>query len=185
MRRKSPSRHRVRPHKRMGKTVKSYVRGKGTSQKHSSRHKVVGKEGSSRKTMEDYEITFYYSKDRKEVVPVAARDSDDALNLALQRRKMKHLKPIKILVVDGIGAILGTIVGKVAGGTRSAIEAFRMDYAKGASEREAAKQVREMSIAQRDALREAFAKKQLARAKAGNRAAQIWCEQHNIAWMEV
>ena len=187
MTRRSPSRHTVKKYTRKGKTVKSHLRGRGSKTTRRSRvvGKTVGKEGSARKTMEDYEITFYYSKGRKEVVPVAGRDSDDALNLALQRRKMKNLKPIKILIVDGLGSILGTIAGKVAGGTRSAVEAFRKDYSKGASEREAMKQVREMNIAEKNALREAFAEKQLARAKKGNRAAQIWCEDHNIAWVNV
>lgn len=183
--RKSPARHRVKSHKRKGKQVKSYERGSGTRQIRTTRRKLVGKEGSSRKTMEDYEITFYYSKGRKETVPIAARDSDDALNLALERRKKKHLKPIKIMVKDGVGSILGTITGKIAGGTQAAVAAFRAERMKGATEREALKQVREMREAERDVLREEFAKRQLARARRGDRAAQIWCEQHNIAWEAV
>lgn len=181
--RKYPVRHQVKAHSRRGFPVRSYIRGSGVPQVTYKRR--LRQEGSSRKSMEDYEITFYYSKGRKETLPIAAQDSDDALNIALQRRKMTNLKPIKIVVKDGIGQILGKITGKVAGEVRSAIEAFRAEYAKGAPEREAAKQVREMSIAERERLREQFAKKQLANARKGDRTAQLWCERHNIGWEAV
>ena len=135
--------------------------------------------------MEDYEITFHYSKGRKETIPIAARDADDALNLALHRRKKKHLKPIKIVIKDGIGRILGTIAGKVAGGVHSALSAFRAEYAKGRVEREELKHLREMREAEKQKKLEEISKRMLGRAKAGDRSAQIWCENHHIAWQAV
>lgn len=185
--RKTSIRHRVKTHTRNGKTVRSYSRGKGARRRSVARasSRTIAKEGSSRKTMEDYKVVFHYANKTKEMVPTAARDADDALSLAMKKRKRKRLKPVKIEVIDGLGAILGTIVGKVAGGIASAAQAFRAQRAKGASEREAQKQVREMSIAERDKLREEFATTQLAKARAGDRAAQIWCEKHHIAWEQV
>ncbi|MBA7493560.1 hypothetical protein ES702_04119 [subsurface metagenome] len=182
--RKLPIRHKVRTHTRNGKRVRSYMRGKGKSES----KPYIGKlrhEGSSRKTMEDYKIIFYYSKKRKETVKVAARDSDDALSLALKRRKRKGLKPLKIMVIDGVGAILGTIAGAVAGGVHSALVAFRAQHAKGAEERAKLTQLREESEAKKKAWLEETAKKMLDKARAGNRPSQIWCEKHHIAWEQV
>lgn len=185
MKRKSPIRHRVKQHTRQGHRVQGYMRGHGTQSRRPFTKRRLKGEGTTRKTMEDYTITFYYSKGRKETIPMAARDSDDALNLALHRRKKKHLKPIKIVIKDGIGRILGSVVGKVAGGIQSAVQAFRAERAKGIPEREALSQIREMKEAERAKIREDFAKKQLTRAKTGDRSAQIWCESHHIAWQAV
>ena len=183
--RKSPVKHKVKSHVREGKRVNSYVRGHGTQSKPYTKKRLVRHDGSSRKTMEDYKIIFYYSNKRKETVLVAARDSDDALNIALKRRKMKSLKPIKIMVIDSFGSVLGSVFGKVAGGIQSAAAAYRAERAKGAPEREVLKQVREMKESERAELREDFASKQLTRAKSGDRAAQIWSEKHNIGWESV
>lgn len=183
--RKSPVRHRVKSHIRAGSRVTSYVRGKGRTANPFTRRRLLKKEGSTRESMEDYTITFYYSKGRKETIPLAARDADDALNLALQQRKMKQLKPIKIVVKDSVGAILGSIAGKVAGGVSTAIKAFRAQYAKGAKERAELKQLQEESLAEKEAWLERKSQEMLRKARLGNRTAQIWCEQHNIAWEQV
>jgi len=79
---------------------------------------IQREEGSRRKSFEHYKITFYYKGGKQETVNVAARDSDDALNLALKNRKTK-LKPRSIAIKDGVGEVLAKIAtgfGKVHAG---------------------------------------------------------------------
>jgi hypothetical protein len=183
--RKSPVRHRVKTHTRQGKRINSFMRGHGKKTSPYSKKKLLKHEGSTRKTMEDYKITFFYSKGRKETLPVAARDADDALNVALKNRKYKNLKPLRIDIKDGLGAMLGSVAGAAAGGIHSAIVSFRAQYAKGAKERAKLKQLQEERDAEKKAWLEDKSEEMLTKAKAGNRPAQIWCEQHNIGWESV
>lgn len=87
-------------------------------------------EGTSRKTLEHYTITFYYSKGRQETVHIGARDADDALNQALKARKRKNLKPISMHVKDGLGDVLAK-VAKGAGYTVAQYQRIKRSYTSG------------------------------------------------------
>lgn len=84
------------------------------------------REGSARKTFEHYKITFYYKGGRQETVNVAAYDSDDALNKAMQNRK-KKLKPRSIFIKDGLGEVLAKVATGI-GQTRAGVEQVKRGY---------------------------------------------------------
>jgi len=78
-----------------------------------------GSEGTGRQSMEHYKIRFNYSKRRHETVHVLGRDADDSLNHGLKIRKKKNLKPISIVMHDGVGTFLARIstgLGKARAG---------------------------------------------------------------------
>ena len=116
--RRKPIKHRVKTHKRNGRTVKSYQRGKGKSSKVVSKRKIINDEGSARQTWETYTVIFHYHDKKKEKIVLGARDSDDALNQALKIRKRKA-KPVSVEVIDSIAGVASAIVGgltQVVGG---------------------------------------------------------------------
>lgn len=182
--RKSPIRHQVKTHKRKGKIIHSFLRGHGQGTRHIA-NPTIRTEGTAKKSFEHYKVIFHYSNNRKEKIEVASNDADDALNLALKERKYKGLKPIKIEVIDGIGNVLGSIIGKVAGSASDAITAFRSEYSKNALERTKLDSARELSNAEQQKWIEDNAGRMIIRARKGDRTAQIWCEKYHIAWQQV
>ena len=122
--RRKPIKHRVKTHKRNGRTVKSYQRGKGKSSKVVSKRKIINEEGSARQTWETYTVIFHFHDKKTEKIVLGARDSDDALNQALKIRKRKA-KPVKVEVIDSIADVAASITSgltQVAGGIKLGIK---------------------------------------------------------------
>ena len=108
--RKSPYRHRVKEHKRLGRPVQTYMRGIGDKTKLSGRRsrkgslarsRVVGdSSNSSRRSPKgsaeaDYDITIYYFDYKSERLSVDAKDYPSALTGGLEQRDT--IEPPKII----------------------------------------------------------------------------------------
>lgn len=180
-RRKSPIKHIVSTHMREGTRINSFLRGKGAriqSASNSRRSQIRRAHQTARMgKYEEFKITFDYGKGRKEQVTVQAHDMDDAMNLALKRRKSK-LKPINAVIKDGIGEWLGKISGKVVGQIRIGREKYKLETARA---RETQLKIGAMNLAER----ERFVKRKIHQAKLGDREAQILLENYNVAWESV
>lgn len=173
---RSPHRHSVRAHTRDGHHIRSYMRGQGSPPRRIRRFRSLTDESSTRK-FEEFKISFDYGKGRKEEVTVMARDMDDAMNLALQRRKSK-LKPKNAVIRDGVGEFLGKVVGKAVGEIRIGREKYKLETARA---RERQKELGAMNLAER----ERFVKRKIRQARLGDREAQIFLERYHIAWETV
>ena len=89
--RKSPYKHRVHEHKRLGKTIDSYMRGKGDKPYQPKRpfhRKLVGNIGV-------YSVAINYGDYGSESLDVKARSYPSALDLGIENRQY-FKEPIRI-----------------------------------------------------------------------------------------
>ena len=171
---KTPHRHRVKAHTRDGKRIGAYWRGKGNPPRRIGRFRSLTKKDK----YEEFNITFDYGKNRKEKVTVMAIDMDDAMNLALENRTSK-LKPKNAVIRDGVGEFLGSVAGKVIGGTHVAHAKYKFETEKA---KRRAEEIKAMSVAER----ERKTRKMIYRARQlGDPVAQRWCEKYGVAWERV
>ena len=112
-----------------GKTVRYPITPSSARHPHVPPMEVRKLEGSARKTFEHYKITFFYSDGKQETVNIASRDADDALNQGLKARK-SSLKPVKIIIKDGLGEVLAKVATGV-GVLRAGVSQVKRGYLEG------------------------------------------------------
>lgn len=120
MRRRSPVRHTVSKHTRMGKTVQSYKRGSGRAIR---RRRVVRrtyrKNGLAWKEHRLYTTVFEYDDKKVEVVQVVADNPEDATNYSYDARKRQDKIPVNVAMSNSIASVVSAIASgivQVAGG---------------------------------------------------------------------
>lgn len=140
--RKSPCRHKVGEYKRKnGTKVDSYYRGSGKKSSKRVSKKTVGMDDDGGGDQWEYfQVILIYDNDETEMIPVMARDADDALNLALDKRKQPKRKVKTSIVQDGLGDVVrsvvkGTYRTLTGARTRYGAAKGRVKYIAGAPER--------------------------------------------------
>ena len=116
--RKSPIRHTVHSHIRLGKRVNNYTRGKGsrTIPTFTSRRKLI-KTGEPK----PYTINFVYSRRKGdgESVVVISTSYEKALKEGNEERVQKHRTPVEVEIID---PNLGRMLHIVAEGAKTAVK---------------------------------------------------------------
>jgi len=110
--RKSPCRHRVKDHRRKGRTISSYMRGKGNSFPRRNLVVKVEKEDLHKPhELRQYTVVFKYENKTSETVTPVGHSPLEALLNAKKMRKRKD-RPVEVTIKNTLGDIIAEMVIK-------------------------------------------------------------------------